>query len=261
MDILLPQLYFSKLMRAVVEFEMIENGDHILLGVSGGKDSLFLVYAMAILRQRLKKDFRLSALTIDPMFRSDFQTESIAQFCESLHIPFTSRKVDIAGAIRGQSGKKACFTCSYFRRGAINRFAKERGMNKIAYAHHHDDAVETFFMSLLYSGQLTTFTPVTYLDRMDLTVIRPLVYFREEELRDARRYYDCTPLASPCPLDGKTVRQRVKELIAFLQDENPLTYDHLAAAMRKGSLGELWPAAKNRDEMRETYYRYMGKNP
>lgn len=258
MNIQLPQSYFSKLMRAVVEFEMIENGDHILIGVSGGKDSLFLVYAMAILRQRLKKDFRLSALNIDPMFRPDFQPAPIAQFCESLHIPFASRKVDIAGAIRDQDGKKACFTCSYFRRGAINRFAKEQGMNKIAYAHHHDDAVETFFMSLLYSGQLTTFTPVTYLDRMDLTVIRPLVYFREEELRDAQRYHGCQPMPSPCPLDGKTVRQKVKELIASLNDENPLIYDHLAAAMRKGALGELWPAAKNRDEMRETYYRYMG---
>lgn len=260
MKIRLPQLYFSKLMRAVVEFEMIEEGDRILIGISGGKDSLFLAYALAVLRERLKKNFRLAALTINPMFQPDFDVGRIASFCASLDIPFTSREVDIAGAIKAQSGKKACFTCSYFRRGAVNRYAKEQGMNKVAYAHHHDDAVETFLMSLFYSGQLATFTPVTYLDRMDLTVIRPLVYFREEELRDAVKYHGCPPLPSPCPLDGKTVRQKVKELIAALGEENPALYDHLAAAMRKGALGELWPAAKNRAEMRETYYRYMGSS-
>lgn len=260
MNIYLPQLYFSKLMRAVVEFEMIHDGDRILIGISGGKDSLFLAYGMAVLRQRLKKDFRLFALNINPMFHPGFDTSAIARFCDSLDIPFASRDVDIAGAIRGGQGKKACFTCSYFRRGAVNRYAKEHGMNKIAYAHHNDDAVETFFMSLLYSGQLTTFAPVTYLDRMELTVIRPLIYFREDELRDSAKYHGCQPIPSPCPLDGKTMRQTVKELIADLGKENPLLYDHLAAAMRKGSLGELWPAAKTRDEMRETYYRYMGKS-
>ncbi|MBR4696801.1 MAG: tRNA 2-thiocytidine biosynthesis protein TtcA [Selenomonadaceae bacterium] len=257
MKINLPQLYFSKLMRAIVEFEMIENGDHILLGISGGKDSIFLAYAMAILRERLKKDFCLSALNINPMFQPEFNVAPVAEFCASLGIPFATREVDIAGAIQGQAGKKACFTCSYFRRGAINRYAKEHGMNKIAYAHHHDDAVETFFMSLLYSGQLTTFSPVTYLDRTDLTVIRPLIYFREDELREAGKYHGCTPIPSPCPLDGKTMRQKTKELIAELGRDNPLVYDHLASAMRKGSLGELWPAAKTRDEMKETYYRYM----
>ena len=261
MNINLPQLYFSKLMRAIVEFEMIENGDHILIGISGGKDSLFLAYAMAVLRQRLRKTFQLSAINIDPMFRPVFDTSQIAGFCASLDIPFAGRRVDIAGAIRGQDGKKVCFTCSYFRRGAINRYAREHGMNKIAYAHHHDDAVETFLMSLLYSGQLTTFTPVTYLDRMNLTVIRPLIYFREEELRDSVQYHGCSPIPSPCPLDGRTVRQTVKELIASLGKDNPMAYSHLAAAMRKGALGELWPAAKTRDEMRETYYRYMGQTP
>jgi len=254
MKINLPQLYFSKLMRAIVEFEMIEHGDHILIGISGGKDSLFLAYAMAILRQRLKKTFQLSALNINPMFQTDFNATPIAEFCASLEIPFASHEVDIAGAIRNQDGKKACFTCSYFRRGAINRYAKEHGMNKIAYAHHHDDAVETFFMSLLYSGQLTTFLPVTYLDRTGLTVIRPLIYFREKEIQDAEQYHGCTPVPSPCPLDGKTTRQTTKELIAALSKDNPLLYTHLASAMRKSSLGELWPAAKTRDEMRETYH-------
>ena len=258
MKINLPQSYFSKLMRAVVEFDLIEEGDHILIGISGGKDSIFLAYALAILRERLKKHFRLSALTINTMFSKDFDAQRIAGFCSSLGIPHAVHEVDIAETLRQQNGKNACFTCSYFRRGAINRYAKEHAMEKIAYAHHLDDAVETFFMSLLYSGQLTTFTPKTYLDRMELTVIRPLVYFREQEIIDSLQYHGCPPIPSTCPIDGTTQRQTVKELIETLGKDNPQLFPHLAAAMRESSLGELWPASKNRKEMRDTYFKYMG---
>ena len=266
MKINIPQLYFSKLMRAIVEFEMIEDGDHILIGVSGGKDSIFLAYALAILRQRLHKDFRVSALTINPMFKDEttglpapFDTERIKQFMQSLDIPYDTVDVDIAGAIEEQAGKSPCFTCAYFRRGAMNHYAVEHGMNKIAYAHHNDDAVETFLMSLLYSGQLNTFTPKTYLDRTGLTVIRPLIYFREKEIIEAIPYHGFQPVPSPCPHDGNTIRQTVKELIVQLEKTTPDLYDHLASGMRQGALGELWPAAKTRDEMRETYFRYLGR--
>lgn len=265
MKINIPQLYFSKLMRAVVEFEMIADGDHILIGVSGGKDSIFLAYAMAILRQRLKKDFKISALTINPMFKqadgspAAFDVDRVRNFMAELDIPYDVIDVDIAGAIKEQSDKSPCFTCAFFRRGAMNRYALEHGMNKIAYAHHNDDAVETFFMSLLYSGQLNTFTPTTYLDRTGLTVIRPLIYFREQETRESIKYHGFTPVPSPCPHDGYTIRQTVKDLIANLGKTTPDLYDHLASAMRKGALGELWPATKSREEMRETYLNYMKK--
>lgn len=259
MKINLPQLYFSKLMRAIVEFDMIKEGDRILIGVSGGKDSIFLTYALAIMRQRLKKNFSLAALTINPMFTSDFDTKPIKTFCENLYIPYDTVDVDIAGAIKAQSDKQPCFTCAFFRRGAMNHYALEHDMNKIAYAHHHDDAVETFLMSLFYSGQLQTFTPNTYLDRTGLTVIRPLVYFREQEIIQAMEYHGVTPIPSPCPHDGHTIRQEIKQLIKKLEPDIPNLYDHLASGMRKGALGELWPASKNREEMREVYFSYMGK--
>ena len=179
MNINIPQSYFSKLMRAVVEFELIENGDRILIGVSGGKDSIFLTYALAILRERLKKDFYIAAFTVNPQFDKVFDTGSIAAFCKNLNIPYEVVDVDIAGAIAAQNDKSPCFTCAFFRRGAVNRYAVAHKMNKVAYAHHHDDAVETFLMSLFYSGQLSTFRPKIYLDKTDITVIRPLVYFRE----------------------------------------------------------------------------------
>ena len=163
-----------------------------------------------------KKAHDLGAITINPLFSQDFNLKPLENFCNDLNIPFHSQEVDIAGTIKEQNGKDPCFTCAFFRRGAINRFAKENNYNKIAYAHHNDDAVETFFMSLLYSGQLKTFLPKTYLDRMDLTVIRPLVYFREFELQETYKIHGLNPIASPCPINGKTKRQEVKDLIKNL---------------------------------------------
>lgn len=250
----LPQIIFSKIVRAVVEFEMIDNGDKILIGVSGGKDSLFLTYALETLRQRMKKNFSLTALTIDPKFTDDFNKKiiSVKKFCNELGIEHTTHAVDIAGLIREQNDKSPCYTCSYFRRAAINRIANELGANKVAYAHHLNDAVETFFMSLLSSGQLTTFQPKTYLDRTNITVIRPLVYVRESDVENFTRSFDV--LKSPCPFDGNTNRQRIKNLIVELEKDFPDMFNHLAAALRKNSIGELWDAPKTRDEMREEYF-------
>ncbi len=255
--IVFPQQYMGKLLRAVVEFDMIQDGDNILVGVSGGKDSLFLLTAMREIKQRIRRRFSFAALTIDPMFTDDFPVERIGEYCRRLGVPFSTFAVDIDAVIKAHGDKHACFTCAFFRRGAINRFAVENKFNKIAYAHHHDDAAETFLMSLIYSGQITTFAPVTYLSRTNLTVIRPLIYFRERDIVKAVKAMRLTPLQSPCPRDGYTKRQRIKELIAELSAENKEFYPHIAAAMREDALGELWPAKKNRREMRDIYFEYM----
>lgn len=257
MDIHLPQAYFSRIMRAIVEFNLIEENDHILIGLSGGKDSVFLTYALAVLKQKLKKNFKLAAITIDPMFNDSFPADRLSVFCQNLDIPFAVQKVDIAGTIKEQEGKDPCYTCAFFRRGAINRFAKENGYNKIAYAHHNDDAVETFLMSLFYSGQIRTFLPNTYLDRTELTVIRPLIYFREAELKETTAIHGFIPIDSPCPFNGKTKRQEIKELIAVLGKDNPMLYAHLAAGMRENSIIELWPPQQNRLQLKEKYNAYM----
>lgn len=257
MNINIPQQYFSKLMRAVVEFNLIEDNDNILIGLSGGKDSLFLTYALAILRIRLKKHFLLKAVTIDPMFTENFAVDTIKKFCKDLSIEYSVHQVDINKAIKA-GGKNPCFTCAYFRRGAINRLALEKGCNKVAYAHHNDDAVETLFMNLIYSGQIKTFSPSTYLDKTKLTVIRPLIYFREKETIAAVKYHGIAPVVSPCPIDGTTMRQDTKELISKLTKKYPFFYEHLAAAMRKNAVGDLWPSALNRKEMKCQYDKFMG---
>ena len=256
MQFSLPQVYFSKIMRAIVEFDMIEDGDHILIGLSGGKDSLLLVYALAMMRERIKKQFTLCAFTLDLLFDTHFDTNVLAEYCQRLCVPYYSEATDIATIIRENPNRSACFTCAYFRRGAINRMAQELHCNKIAYAHHNDDAVETLLMGLLYSGQISTFLPKTCLSRTGLTVIRPLVYLREDEIRQAERYHGMKPIASPCPYNGKTARQVVKELICRLSKENPLLYPHLAAALRENNVGDLWPAAKRRTEMVDVYRKY-----
>lgn len=255
----LPQLYFSKIIRAIVEFELIEEGDKILVGLSGGKDSILLLYALATMRSRLKKSFELRAFTVDPLFSPNFQSgiDRLRKLCRDLDVPYDSRAVDIAGTIASQGDKDRCFTCAFFRRGAVNRFAKETGCNKVAYAHHHDDAVETLLMGLFSSGQLATFLPKTFLDKSSLTVIRPLIYLREKEIADAVSLHGVEPVKSPCPYDGHTRRQEIKELIARLTQDDPLLYDHLGAALRQSAVGDLWPRAKTRQEMYATYQEYV----
>ena len=258
----LPQVIFSKIIRAVVEFGLIDDGDKILIGVSGGKDSLLLIHALATLKERTKKKFSLAALTIDPKFSDDLSDKlsAVKKFCNELGINHTIREVDVASMIREQGDKSPCYTCAYFRRAAMNRFANTIGANKVAYAHHLDDAVETFFMSLLSSGQLTTFQPKTYLDRTNITVIRPLIYVRESEIKNFTRGFEV--LKSPCPFDGLTNRQQIKNLIVELERDFPDLFNHLAAAMRKDSIGELWDAPKTRQQMRQDYFalKFGGKD-
>ena len=253
----LPKSIFSRITRAVVEFELIDDNDKILIGISGGKDSLFLTYALALLRERFKKNFELTALTINPMFTKDFNVEAVTDFCRELNIEHKVEDVDIAGVIE-VADKKPCFTCAYFRRAAMNRYANSIGANKVAYAHHLDDAVETFLMSILSSGQLNTFTPKTFLDRSKITVIRPLVYIREFEIDKFTQKNHFNIVKSPCPIDGKTNRQTVKELIKNLSKQFPDLFSHLTASMRKSSLGDLWEAPKTREEMKAAYYSYLG---
>ncbi len=258
---MLSKVMESKIMRALVEFDMIQDGDKILIGLSGGKDSQALTYALATMQKILARKFTLVALTIDPNFDENFQSNAakLTAFCRVLDIEHIIESVDIASAIKS-ANKNPCFTCAYFRRAAINRVANKLGANKVAYAHHLDDAVETFMMSLLSSGQLTTFQPKTFLSRSNITVIRPMIYLREFEIKSFVRKNNIEVLKSPCPIDGTTNRQTVKNLIINLGKMFPDLFDHLTAALRKNSVVELWDAPKTRQQMREIYYSYVHKN-
>ena len=240
----LPKTAVQKLLRAIREFHLIEPGDRVLVGFSGGKDSALLLYALNILKKHQIIPFELGALTVDLGFDGDFAIQSMAEFCNSLEVPFQVMKTEIAKYAFSESNPESpCATCSFLRRGAINRFAKNNNYNRVALAHHQDDAVETFLMSILYSGQIKTFLPRTDLKRTGLTAIRPLVYFRESEIIELLPLTHFHPVPTPCPAAGHTQRAATKELIHTLCIQNEKVFHHLAAAMRDGQPQELWPAA------------------
>ncbi len=236
-----PARDLSKLWRAVIEFDMLQAGDRILIGLSGGNDSMLLTAMLAEIKKFSPVPFELACYTVNTMFAPDFPAQELQEFCARYGLEHYSDAVDVSAA-HNKKGGSPCFTCAYFRRAAMNRRANELGFNKVALAHHNDDAVETFFMNLMTSGQLRTFLPVTQLSRSGITVLRPLLYYRESEIRALVQKLNLQPLKNPCPYDGSTMRQEVKEHIAALDARYPEVYEHLAAAMRCSDKQELWQA-------------------
>lgn len=254
----LPKSYVKRIWRALMEFDMLRPGDRCLVGLSGGKDSSFLLYALAVIREHAPFAFDLGAVTIDPMFDANFPGDRLRELCSRLGVPFLLEQVNLAEIAFAPSEQNPCPRCAFFRRGALNRIAQREGYNRLALAHHHDDAVETFLMSILFSGQIKTFTPVTRQDKSGLTVIRPLVYLREWEVKAAYRFFEWEPIHNPCPLDGKSTRQQVKELLRELGRANRSVYDNVSAAMRLSlDRVELWPPELTRDAMRQKYLQAM----
>lgn len=240
----LPKRYNQKILRANFEFGLIEPGDRILIGFSGGKDSALLVWALGLMAKAGIIQAEIAALTLDLGFTPPIDPKPLQDFCTQAGVEFYFRRTEIGPAALAATDH--CATCSYLRNGRLNRFANSHGFNKVALAHHHDDAVETFLMSILYSGQIRTFLPKTYLDRAKLTVIRPLVYLREDEIKAAREFIPYQPVARSCPFDGYTYRQKVKDLINTLNEDNSWVYGNLGKAMRAGRPLVLWPPAIER---------------
>lgn len=257
-NVFVPADDLSKLWRAIIEFDMLHPGDRILIGLSGGKDSMFLTAALAEIKKYSPIPFDLACYTVNAMFAPDFPRQQLEDFCNSYGIKHYSDDVNVMETWQ-HKGSSPCFTCAYFRRAATNRRALELGFNKVALAHHHDDAVETFFMNLCTSGQLRTFLPVTPLSRTGLTVLRPLLYYRESEIRQLVEKLKLQPLKNPCPYDGHTTRQDVKEHIADLDKRYPEIYEHLAAAMRCSETQELWPQKLNQKELAGKFREFWGK--
>lgn len=204
--------------RAIEDYDMIKEGDRIAVGVSGGKDSLVLLSALAELSKYYPKKFTVVALTLDMGRGTDFS--EIEKLCADLGVEYYIKKTNIWEVIFDiRNEKNPCSLCAKMRRGALNDFAIEHGCRKIALGHHNDDALETFFLSLMYEGRIHCFSPVTYLDRTDIYQIRPMIYVRERDIRGAVRNRNIHVVKSKCPVDGSTKRQEMKELIVRLEKE------------------------------------------
>jgi len=226
--------------RCVDDYQMIEAGDRIAVGVSGGKDSLALLALMAGLRQYYPKPFELAAITIDMGMGMDFGP--VEDFCRSLGVPYTCVKTEIGPIIFDvRREKNPCSMCAKMRRGALNDALKARGFNKIALGHHYDDAVETFLLSLFYEGRLSCFQPVTYLSRMDVTQIRPMLYIGEKAVESFTRRQNLPVVENRCPADKSTKRQEVKDLLAALQKQYPDLKTKIFGAMQRLPLPEWGP--------------------
>ena len=239
------QRLLSLIRQAVDQYEMIEEGDHIAVGISGGKDSLTLLWGLAHLQKFYPKHFSLSAITVD-MGIDTMNLEPIKALCQEFQVSYEIVPTEI-GKILFDIRKETnpCSLCAKLRKGALNNKALEMGCNKIAYAHHKDDLIETAMMSLLYEGRFYAFSPVTHLDRTDLTVIRPLMFVSEADVKGFRNKYQLPVCKNPCPMDGHTRREYVKNLIHTLNMENPGVKDRLFRAVIEGHI-DGWPDIEHR---------------
>ena len=215
---------------------MICAGDKIAVGVSGGKDSLSLLYLLAALRRYYPVHYELQAVTID-MGLPGMDFSPVAELCAKLDVPYQIKKTEIGPIIfEYRHEKNPCSMCAKMRRGALNDVLLELGCNKIALGHHFDDAVETFLMSLLYEGRISCFEPVTYLSRTGITQIRPMLYVGEQAITHFAEKYELPVVHNVCPADKHTKRQEVKELIVSLQAQYPDLKSKIFGAMQRQPL-------------------------
>ena len=235
------QKILGAMRRAITDYNMIENGDAIAVGVSGGKDSLALLTGLARLREFCGLDYRLAALSVDPCFDgkpADYT--AITELCREMGIPHIIQRSnlwEILFVTRKESNP--CSLCARMRRGMLHNMAKEAGCNKIALGHHKDDAVETFMMNLFYEGRVGCFGPVSYLSRKELTMIRPLCLCDERDIISAVRRERLPVMGKTCPVDGVTSRQKTKEwLLQMEKGGYPGLTKRIFGAMRRGNISK-----------------------
>lgn len=222
--------------RALDDYEMIEEGDKVAVGVSAGKDSLTLLCALAEIRRFYPKKFDLVAITVDMGFEgADFSP--IKDFCNELGIEYKIVPTQISKIIFDvRKEKNPCSLCAKMRRGALYGYAKETGCNKVALGHHFDDVVETFMLNLFYEGRIGCFQPVTYLSNTQITLIRPMIYMPEKDVRYFSSKAQLPVIKSPCPADGNTERETMKNLLSSLERTNKGLRYRIFGAIQRGEI-------------------------
>lgn len=231
------QRILSHMRKAIEEYHMIEEGDKIAVCLSGGKDSITMLHAFKALQRFYPKKFQIIAVSIDPGFEF-FDTDLLQSICDVVKVPLfieQSHTQEIVFDIRKE--KNPCSLCANLRRGIINSVAIREGCNKIALGHNQDDVLETFLLNLLYTGTIGTFSPVSYMDRSKITLIRPLIYTPEKEARRFVKKHDLTVMPKACPMDGTSKREDMKQMIFTLSKTIPMIRANLFGAIQRNIEG------------------------
>ena len=230
------QHLLSYVRRAIQDYDMINEGDRIAIGISGGKDSLILALALRQLQRFYPKKFEIIGITVSLGF-DNFDLTGVKQFFEKLELPFEVVETQIGEIIFDiRKESNPCSLCSKMRKGALYDYAKKLGCNKIALGHNKDDINQTLLMSLLYEGRIHTMAPKTYMDQVELDIIRPLIYVPEGDIRGFVKRENLPVVKSPCPADGKTKREDTKQLIYAIQKEIPRVQDHIFGAVQRSQI-------------------------
>lgn len=223
--------------RALEDYEMIRPNDKIAVGVSAGKDSLTLLCALAELRRFYPVPFDLCAVTVDMGFPEGIDLNPIRRLCAELDVPYTVVPTEIARIVFDiRKEPNPCSLCAKMRRGALHNAARDLGCNVVALGHHFDDAVETFMLNLFYEGRIGCFSPVSYLSRTQLRLIRPMLYLPEKDIRYFAGKAGLPVISSPCPADGNTEREAMKQLLAKLDREHKGLRYRIFGAMQRGEI-------------------------
>ncbi len=228
------QRLLSLTRQAVNDYNMIDEGDRIAIGISGGKDSLCLLTALAEMRRFFPKGYDIEAVTVSLGFDgADYS--GVQRLCDRLGVRYTVVETRIGRIIFDERKEdNPCSLCAKMRKGALNNAADELGCNKVALGHNMDDVIETFMMSLIFEGRISCFSPVSFLEKKQLVSIRPLIYVSEYETKSFMRELDVSPVKNPCPADGSTKRQEIKELIYSLNKTYPNLNRRIFGALSRG---------------------------
>lgn len=222
--------------KAIEDYNMIDDGDKIAIGLSGGKDSISMLMGFKALQRFYPKKFDIIAVSVNPGFEY-FDSDLLKKTCEDLEVPFfeeVSHIKEIVFDIRNE--KNPCSLCANLRRGILNSVAIREGCNKIALGHNEDDVLETFLLNLFYTGSISTFAPISYMDRSKIALIRPLIYAPEKEIRNFIKRNNITIMKKSCPMDGVSKREAMKEMIKDLKVDIPHIRANLYGAIKRSNI-------------------------
>ena len=232
------QKLLSKMRQAINDYNLIEDGDKIAVGLSGGKDSLTLLHLLNSYKKFSPQNFDLIAITLNP---GGVDNGPLHELCKNIDVPFYEIQTDIQKIVfEIKKESNPCSLCAKLRRGTLNNTAQKLGCNKVALGHHKDDALETLMLSLSYEGRINCFSPKTFMDKENITLIRPMIYIEEQNIKSIVRKYNFPVIHNPCPIDKKTKREDMKKLIFELNHRIPGFKKSLFGALTNSEQLFIW---------------------